>query len=166
MEKRMLVKNTSFRLTVTVLLGIILIVIALILYKDFSNKEEAKTFLNEGKKETVTIHNKRIEVRYLTFTNIRLIKNYTYIVSGMIETADNSKFGAVDPNCKVDVIKNQFCFGDFSGGFKVNLETIDMIVTREMYEKIEEGEELEAYCLKDGDKHSCKTKKSIDSSIE
>lgn len=172
----MSVKNTSLRLTLMVLLGILLIVTALIIYKDFSNKEEAREFLNKGKKVSVTINNKRIDVTYSSVSSGGLRRrprsNYSYIVSGFINVADNSKLGKpdrVDSSPKVDLAKNQFGLpdvSDFSKGFKINLELIDMSVTKEMYDKIKEGDEVEAYYLKIGDKHSCMAKERIDSFLK
>jgi hypothetical protein len=167
----MSVKNTSLRLTLMVLLGILLIVTALIIYKDFSNKEEAREFLNKGKKVSVTINNKRIDVTYSSGRR-RPRSHYSYIVSGFINVADNSKLGKpdrVDSSPKVDLAKNQFGLpdvSDFSKGFKINLEIIDMSVTKEMYDKIKEGDEVEAYYLKIGDKHSCMAKERIDSFLK
>jgi predicted component of type VI protein secretion system len=87
----------------------------------------------------------------------------TYFLSGFIDTADNSKFGVVDPSCKVDVAKGQFCLADFSAGFKVNLENIEMVVTHETYHEMQEGDEIEVYCMKVDGKHICKPTKTVHS---
>jgi hypothetical protein len=147
-------KNTSLVAISTALAIVLLVAIGLITYKHFSNKEEARLLLSQGKKENITISNKRIKNRFAIYQSGVPRMNRTYLLSGFINTADNSKFGVVDPSCKVDVAKGQFCLADFSAGFKVNLET---------YHEMQEGDKIEVYCMKVDGKHICKPTKTVHS---
>lgn len=156
-------KDTSLVAISTALAIVLLVAIGLITYKHFSNKEEARLLLSQGKKENIRISNKRIEKLFRMSLSGVARMDRTYLLSGFINTADNSKFGVVDPSCKVDVAKGQFCLADFSAGFKVNLENIEMVVTHETYHEMQEGDKIEVYCMKVDGKHICKPTKTVHS---
>jgi Cu/Ag efflux protein CusF len=50
---------------------------------------------------------------------------------------------------------------DYSSGFKMNLESIEMVVTRESYESLKEGDKIEAYCMKVDGNYACKPSTTI-----
>jgi hypothetical protein len=156
-------RNTGLRATLAVVAIVLSVAFGIIAYMHFSNKEEARIFLSQGKKENITISEKRFNRRFSTSSSGRSRFRNTYLLSGSINTADNSKFGAVDPNCKVDVAKSQFCMADFSAGFKINLSRIQMVVTREMYDELKEGDKIEVYCMKIDGKDACKPSKILNS---
>jgi hypothetical protein len=156
-------RNTGLRAILAVVAIVLSVAFGLIAYMHFSNKEEARIFLSQGKKEIITISEKQANKRFSKSTSGRPRFRNTYLLSGSINTADNSKFGAVDPNCKVDVAKGQFCTADFSAGFKINLSRIQMVVTREMYDELEEGDKIEVYCMKIDGKDACKPSKILNS---
>jgi hypothetical protein len=154
-------RDTSFGAILSVFAIVISIAIGLIVYKGFSNQQEAKMFLSQGKKEYISISSKKINKRLRIYQSGVPRLRKTYLVSGFINTADNSNFGAVDKNCTVDVSNGQFCMPDYSSGFKMNLESIEMVVTREAYESLKEGDKIEAYCMKVDGNYACKPSTTI-----